>query len=78
MSPILNKLEMSGIKKLTRDDAWDFLIKALGFYVDRINALKPSGADAFETLRSLHTNQGKVDGVKEFFEEIERLNFKQE
>lgn len=62
-------------KMMQHDDGWDILILALGQYVEHLNVDRTYGSNEFETLRDLHVKQGKVDGVKEFFDQVQQLNF---
>jgi hypothetical protein len=72
----LDKGQKSLLKRLIREnDGWDVLELALAQYIDEIQREKVTGSSEFETLRMLHTNQGKVDGLKEFFERVERVDF---
>lgn len=71
----INKAEISQLKLLMKESAWETLLRLLGEHMDAINAEDISGTNEFETLRMLHTNQGKVDGLKEFFDQLERKAF---
>lgn len=75
MAKPLDKGQERTLKQLVKEDAWDVLILAMGIFIDRVNATPASGTDAFQTLRDLHIKQGKVDGLREFFDDIEKLNF---
>lgn len=67
----LNKLQKQKLGRLVRDDVWDILVLALDEQIVKIQSEKVTGSNDFETLRMLHTNQGKVDGLKEFFNKVE-------
>lgn len=71
----LSKTEISQLKELTKENGWDVLMKYLGQYIEETNGIEINGQNAFETLRMLHTNQGKVSGVTEFFDRLERKAF---
>ena len=71
----LNKAEQSQVRSLMKEDRWDIVIKFLGEKLDQWRSEKIVGQNAFESLRMLHTRDGKVEGVNEFFEQLERGAF---
>ena len=71
----LNKGEKAALKRLQDDQAWDIVVKLLSEQIDEWRAEQTSGQDAFQELRMLHKMQGKVDGLKEFFDKLERRSF---
>jgi hypothetical protein len=71
----LDKGQIALLKKLVRDDGWDVLMLALAQHIDKLNSEPITGNTEFETLRALHTKQGQVDGLTEFFSDIEKMNF---
>lgn len=71
----ISSAEASMLKQLQKENTWDIVIKLLAQKIDEIRAEDANGPGAFETLRSLHTNQGKVAGLKEFFDDLERGAF---
>ena len=56
------------------DDSWDALMKAKEEYIAKNSIGSITGNSEFETLRELHTKQGKIQGVTDFFEDLERNN----
>ncbi len=71
----LDKGQINLLKRLIREnDGWEVLELAMAQYIDAIQSERVNGTNEFETLRMLHINQGKVDGLKEFFEQVERLD----
>lgn len=74
MATNLDKGQMALLKQMVRGDAWDVLLLALKDYLDGLKDQQITGANAFETLRELHTRQGKEDGLKEFFDKVEKMN----
>ena len=68
----LDKKDSAQILSLMEHKGWDTLIKLVAMTISDLNARKSSGTNAFETLRSLHTREGKVDGLTEFFEGLDR------
>lgn len=73
----LNKQEAAALTNLVRGDAWDVLQRVFEGRVREIQGEEVNGIDAFQTLRMLHKNQGKVEGLVEFFNELEQGNYGQ-
>lgn len=72
----LDKGQLALLKKMMQhDDGWDVLLLAMGNYVEKLNAERICGSSEFETLRDLHTKQGKSEGVQEFINQIQEMNF---
>lgn len=68
----LPKAELVQLKGLIKTEVWDVLLKVLAQYIDDIEQQPVDGMNEFMTLKNLHTKQGKIEGIKEFFERIER------
>ncbi len=68
----LTKTEASLVRKLMSDQGWDLIQKMLADRIRDIQADKVVGSNAFESLRMLHVNQGKADGLAEFFADLEK------
>ena len=71
----INKATAMQIQQLMKDEKWEAVLK---FYAYKINLLKDekiTGTNDFETLKNLHTQQGKIDGLTEFFDQMERKAF---
>ena len=71
----IEKSQASALKRLMQDDGWSVLEQALENRIKTLQEEEITGNDAFETLRALHKQQGKVEGLKDFFESVERLVF---
>lgn len=71
----LSKAEISQIKLFMKEDGFEVLLRILAQHIDEINATKVTGQNAFETLRELHIREGKVEGLTEFFDRLERNAF---
>ncbi len=70
----LNKTEKAQLTSLIQHDAWELLA---GLADERVRFLKDQdvvGQNAFEELRMLHKNQGKAEGLVEFFKDVEEGN----
>ncbi len=71
---IKDKNQKARIKQWIRDGegSYDILIGLLAQYINQNNPVTDvTGENEFQTLRALHTSQGKVEGVKEFFNQVE-------
>jgi len=73
--PLLSKPEIGQLQQLMKEDGWEILLRQLADYIDKVNAEKVTGANEFESLRMLHTNQGRVDGLTEFFDKLDKKAF---
>lgn len=73
---ILDKGQQALIKRYIKEDGWDTLTGVvLASYISNLTENPITGTNEFETLRELHTRQGKVEGLTEFFSEVEKMNF---
>ncbi len=70
-----NRAESQMIKNLMNSDGWNELLRILGREIDLLLAEPIAGSNEFETLRTLHIRDGKVTGLKEFFDKLERRAF---
>jgi hypothetical protein len=57
--------------KIMDTPGWAAIIKLVAMTVSELNARVSAGSNAFEVLRSLHTREGKVAGLTEFFNGLE-------
>ena len=71
----LSPIEKSKLKAFVKDDIYDLLMKLVYERVAQWNTDRPSGTNAFETLRAMHIRDGKVDGLTEFFSDLEKNGF---
>lgn len=74
MAP-LQKHQTVAIKRMMQSADWDILENILAIYLSELATEPVSGSNSFEELRALHLKQGKIDGLKEFFDKLDRLNF---
>lgn len=72
---MLNKAEISQLKQLMKEEGWEILLRVLAGYINELNAENITGQNAFEALRALHSRQGKVEGLTEFFEHLDKKAF---
>lgn len=71
----MKRAEASALKSLMKESGWSVLEQKLADHITKLEAEKVVGGNAFEELRALHTKQGKVDGLREFFDMLERGAF---
>lgn len=71
----LTKQQQAQIKSIMQDPRWDAVQRFLALKLAQWRAEPVSGQSAFEELRSLHKRDGKVDGVLELFDQMERQAF---
>jgi len=67
----LSRTESAQVMKIMDTEGWNMLMKLVAMTVSELNARVSAGSNAFEVLRSLHTREGKVAGLTEFFNSIE-------
>lgn len=53
------------------EGTYDLVLAMSAKYVEKIQAEEITGSDAFQQLRMLHINQGKMEAMKEFFDQLE-------
>lgn len=58
-----------------QDSRWDAVAKFYGLKLDQWRSELISGANAFEELRALHNRDGRVSGLTEFMDQLERQAF---
>lgn len=70
----LEKLEKAKLKEWISETggSYDILIRLLAQYSTDKKIGDITGDNEFQQLRDLHQTQGKVAGVTEFFDDIER------
>ena len=71
----IDKAQAGAVKRLMQSDGWSVIETALANRVSRLKAEEVNGSDSFETLRMLHKKQGKIEGLVEFFEDLEKQAF---
>lgn len=72
-----DKYTSNQLKVLMDHPAWESLLKVLA---ERLRALEHEGVtgqNEFETLRSLHVKNGKIAGLTDFFNDVERGAYEQ-
>lgn len=73
----LNKAQQAQVRSLMKEDRWDAVMRFVALKIDQWRTQKISGNSEFETLRDLFTRDGKVEGVLEVFDQLERQAFEE-
>jgi hypothetical protein len=68
----ITKTEAAQLRGLMKESGWDVVIRILADEIDAIRSEEIAGNNEFEELRMLHLNRGRVQGLKEFFDKLER------
>lgn len=68
----LTQTEQKQIQTLAKDERWDALIKFVELKLEQWRGEEVAGPSAFEELRAMHKRDGKIAGVLELFEQIEK------
>lgn len=71
MANKITKTEGSQIRAVMKEVGWDVIMRLLGDEITVIDGEDIGGNNEFETLRLLHRNEGRVQGLKEFFDKLE-------
>jgi len=67
----LDNITKRKLDKILRSDEFDALVKLYGETIDKWREQNVIGKDEFETLKLLFIKEGKIQGLREFFEIIE-------
>ena len=71
----IDKAQASVLRELMKEPGWEIALKLLGATLDTHTTDGLGGNTEFETLRALHKSQGAVEGLKQFFDDLERGAF---
>lgn len=71
----ITKAQGAQIRSLMKEDRWDAIVRFVSLKIETWNNEDVNGNDAFQTLRALHMRDGKVAGVREVFDQMERQAF---
>lgn len=72
---MLNKQQKAQIKSIQQDARWDAVVRFLALKLAQWREEGINGQTAFEELRALHKRDGKVEGITEFFDQMEQQAF---
>lgn len=68
----MDKLTQQQIKSLLNDQRFDGIVAFYEEYCNDIRKENVIGDSEFETLRNVFTKEGKLQGIKEFFDKLEQ------
>ena len=68
----LQKAERAALQGLIQSDVWDIVIRLIDDQFVTLGREPIVGQNEFETLRSLFHKEGRLDGMGEFINIIER------
>lgn len=68
----ITNADKARIKQLMKTDEWESVIKFYAHKLNQWNSEKITGVSAFDTLKNLHSQQGKVEGLEEFMNQLEQ------
>lgn len=71
----ITPIDKTRIKHLMKSDEWESVIRFFAYKIGKWKDEEIIGATEFETLKNLHRSQGKVEGLSEFMEQLERQAF---
>ncbi len=72
MSRQITKEERGSLLRLLKSDDWDIILRLLNEQEMEWNSQPTGGNTEFEVIRAVYKKEGKVEGVKEFFEILEQ------
>ena len=75
MTTTLTSAEKKQIKGIMKLEGWDAVMRFVGLKLDQWQAESVTGQSAFEELRALHKRDGKIEGVTEIFDQLEKQGF---
>jgi hypothetical protein len=68
----LTKAEKSQLKMMMREPGWNALLRFAALKTSQWKESAIEGKTAHQELRALHKRDGKVEGVTELLDELER------
>lgn len=71
----LSKFEQAQLKGLLKDDRWSVFEKYVAGHLQSLQEGRVTGQNAFETLRALHTKEGKIEGIEILMQLLENAAF---
>lgn len=71
----LTKAQQGQIRSLMKENGWEAVTRFVALKLDQWRAEAVTGQNAFEELRTLHKRDGKVEGLLEFMDQLERQAF---
>lgn len=68
----MDKRTQQQIKTLLNDPKFDAIVIFYKEYCDKVKDENAIGNNTFETLRNTFTKEGKLQGLKDFFDNLEK------
>jgi hypothetical protein len=75
MATKINALQKSQIKGWLNEESYSAVYQLLQNKLEQIRDTDITGQNAFEELRMLHYNKGRMDALKEFFEDLDKTGY---
>jgi hypothetical protein len=69
----MDKLSIQQINSLIRDQRWTSIVMFLDKFINETNQMEVKADTEFQTIWNVAYRQGKVEGLKDFFNQIEQL-----
>lgn len=67
----LTKAQKAQVRAIMKSNEWDAVLAFAGKKLDAWREERVAGNNEFETLKSLFTRDGKVEGLLEFLNQLE-------
>jgi len=61
------------LKKIIQDESFDALTQLYGEFIEKWSKESPKRETEFETIYALGFQQGKVEGLREYFRALENI-----
>lgn len=71
----MNKFQKQQIKALMLDEKWEGLMTFFQETIDKYQNENVIGQTQFETLKMVLMKEGKIIGLKDFFDQLEKYGF---
>jgi hypothetical protein len=68
----MNKLVQQQIKAILHDPKFDGVVEFYKEYTDKVKDENVIGNNEFETLRNVFVKEGKLQGIKDFFDQLDK------
>jgi len=73
----LTKAQQAQARSLMKDARWDAILRFSALKLEQWRSESVTGTSAFEELRAMHKRDGKIEGLVEFLDQIERQAFEE-
>lgn len=74
----LTEDEKKKLRSLVTDPRWPVISNAIEIYCYDVAQNSPIRDTQYETLKILFTQEGKIQGVREFFQRLQEQSFREE